>query len=319
MKKITLVTMLISVFILLSMMFMLASCDETVPPSTDSNKETTSHETTQCQHNYTSNVTAEATCTKDGVKTFTCSSCKDSYTESISAGHKWNDATCTTPKTCSVCKTTQGEAIGHTTENGICSRCNILIFKPLVYSGNGDKIITNINLNKGLYKVSLTHVGKSNFIVVSYDGDGTRKSSLSNEIGTYSGSVIIDYALSGGYLEIKADGNWTITIETIQSIGTSNIKGHGDCVSHFFELPKGAQVVSLSYSGKSNFVVVVYDNTGRRYSSLANETGNYSGEVIFNGGDPNKKYCIEVTASGEWTVNFGLTDETTMCSPSGKF
>lgn len=54
-------------------------------------------------HSYESNVTTEATCTTDGVKTFTCE-CGDSYTETISAtGHSWEDdytvdveATCTT-------------------------------------------------------------------------------------------------------------------------------------------------------------------------------------------------------------------------------
>lgn len=79
------------------------------------------------KHNYTSKVTAEATCTKDGVKTFICSMCKDSYTESIAAGHKWTNATCTVPKTCSVCKLTEGEALKHKIEGGKCTRCGIKI------------------------------------------------------------------------------------------------------------------------------------------------------------------------------------------------
>ena len=65
-------------------------------------------------HSYTSKVTTAATCTKAGVKTFTCSKCSHSYTESIAAtGHtevvdKAVAATCTTAgKTegshCSVC------------------------------------------------------------------------------------------------------------------------------------------------------------------------------------------------------------------------
>ncbi len=65
-------------------------------------------------HNYTSAVTKSATCTTDGVKTFTCSKCSNSYTETIPAtGHTWTAATCTAAKTCSVCKATDGTALGH--------------------------------------------------------------------------------------------------------------------------------------------------------------------------------------------------------------
>lgn len=38
--------------------------------------------------------------------------------------HIWNDATCTEPKSCSLCNETNGVALGHTTSTGICSRCN---------------------------------------------------------------------------------------------------------------------------------------------------------------------------------------------------
>ena len=75
-------------------------------------------------HSYTSKVTAVATCTSTGVKTYTCSGCKDSYTETIPAkGHQWSNATCTKAKECSSCGITSGEPLGHTTNNGTCSRC----------------------------------------------------------------------------------------------------------------------------------------------------------------------------------------------------
>lgn len=51
------------------------------------------------------------------------------------AGHKWTNATCTEPKKCSVCGKTEGEALGHTTSNGKCSRCGEEIeLKVLMYS-----------------------------------------------------------------------------------------------------------------------------------------------------------------------------------------
>ncbi|WP_242841295.1 leucine-rich repeat protein [Ruminococcus sp. NK3A76] len=62
-------------------------------------------------HSYTSKITTAATCTKNGVKTYTCS-CGDSFTETIKAtGHKYTekvvkptyDAQGYTLHTCSVC------------------------------------------------------------------------------------------------------------------------------------------------------------------------------------------------------------------------
>ena len=67
----------------------------------------------------------EATCTEPK----TCSVCGE--TEGDALGHSWIDATCTEPKTCSVCGETEGEAAGHTwidatcTAPATCSACGI--------------------------------------------------------------------------------------------------------------------------------------------------------------------------------------------------
>ena len=86
---------------------------------TDSNKKTykcvitvTSKETTHT-HSYTAKVTTPATCTTNGVKTYTCS-CGDSYTEVIKAtGHNWDEGRITTEPTC----TTEG------TKTFTCKNC----------------------------------------------------------------------------------------------------------------------------------------------------------------------------------------------------
>ena len=72
-------------------------------------------------HSYTSEVTTEATCTKEGVMTYTCSACGDTYTETIAAtGHSYEsiitkEATTTEEGiltyTCSVCGDTYTETI----------------------------------------------------------------------------------------------------------------------------------------------------------------------------------------------------------------
>ena len=77
-------------------------------------------------HNYTSAVTTEPSCTVEGVRTYTCSICGDSYTESIATlNHDWTDATCITPKTCATCGTTEGELLDHTYDNACDADCNV--------------------------------------------------------------------------------------------------------------------------------------------------------------------------------------------------
>jgi hypothetical protein len=86
-------------------------------------------------HSYTSKVTKPATCTENGVRTYTCE-CGDSYTETIPAtGHNYGDfvvtksATCTEDgvktKTCANCNDKITESIpktGHTSSDWIIDK-----------------------------------------------------------------------------------------------------------------------------------------------------------------------------------------------------
>ena len=63
-----------------------------------------------CDHQW-----IEANC----VSPKTCSLCEK--TEGEALGHTWVDATCTAPKTCSVCAATEGEALGHTWVDATCT------------------------------------------------------------------------------------------------------------------------------------------------------------------------------------------------------
>ena len=73
----------------------------------------------KCQHKW-----SNATCTAPQ----TCSKCNE--TKGSKLEHTWLEATCTAPKTCSVCKTTEGEKAAHTwveatcTAPKTCSVCN---------------------------------------------------------------------------------------------------------------------------------------------------------------------------------------------------
>lgn len=76
-----------------------------------------------CEHQHSF---LEATC----IYPKTCTVCKE--TEGTALGHTWLEADCDNPKTCSICGTTEGKALGHLMEVGLCSRCNTIQNEPLL-------------------------------------------------------------------------------------------------------------------------------------------------------------------------------------------
>lgn len=111
----------ISVLLLTALLAGLCACSVVE----DNNPTTTQAPTEACDHQYTEAVTKAATCTEEGVTTFTCSKCKDTYTEPIKMrSHSNAGATCTTPKTCVICGTEQGKAKGHDYLMGACIVCD---------------------------------------------------------------------------------------------------------------------------------------------------------------------------------------------------
>ena len=86
-----------------------------------------------CQHQWT-----EATCTAPK----TCSLC--SITEGDTLGHSWLEADCITAKTCSRCGFTEGSALGHSwteascTVPKTCTHCGLTEGQPLEHSWEGE-------------------------------------------------------------------------------------------------------------------------------------------------------------------------------------
>lgn len=84
-------------------------------------------------HSYDDGViTTAATCTEEGVKTFTCSACGDTYTEAIPAtGHSYDDGVVTTQPTCTEegVKTYTCSACGETYTEAIPAKGHNMITK----------------------------------------------------------------------------------------------------------------------------------------------------------------------------------------------
>ncbi len=92
------------------------------------NSKTT--ETIAAQHNYTETIVSAPKCETEGVAQLVCSVCGDKQDKAIPVtGHSFNAATCAEPKTCLECGATEGDPLGHTTDFGLCTRCQEAIEK----------------------------------------------------------------------------------------------------------------------------------------------------------------------------------------------
>ena len=157
-----------------------------------------------------------ATCEAAGYKDFKCEGCGlTTHSDYDATGHNYSDATCSAPKKCKTCGKTSGSALGHIIGAVKCSRCGVITFKPLKYSGRGPDNVTGITLPTGKYNVTFTHSGSYNFIV-----DSSLSEIWVNEIGKVSYVCQItsrnSFPIENDYINIKmADGYWTITIEAI--------------------------------------------------------------------------------------------------------
>ncbi|MCI5524472.1 MAG: Ig-like domain-containing protein [Dorea sp.] len=189
--------------------------------------------------------------------------------------------------------------------NGKEYKRNLTVRGSITYSGNGEDVI-KVNIPRGLYKVTSTHSGKSNFIVHGLDSSGDTVEYMANFIGNGCSSAYITDALS--YIEIEiADGPWTIKISEIDDGGTTKIKGRGDSISPFFYLSKKVYTVTSSaYSGDSNFIVHVIGSDGEIEGFIANEIGVKTVRHTFT--PPRAGYYfldVEADQDADWMVDFG--------------
>lgn len=77
-----------------------------------------------CVHSYVPGVSQAPGCTTAGYQSYRCGKCGASYQQVLpAAGHRWQDATCTQKKTCTVCREVQGETLDHSYQAGVCTQC----------------------------------------------------------------------------------------------------------------------------------------------------------------------------------------------------
>ncbi len=165
-------------------------------------------------HYYYGKVTKNATCNAEGVETFTCE-CGANYTEPIrKTSHSWQSATCTAPRKCEICGSTDGSAKGHSYySDGECARCGQM--DPMVQS-----TLSKCKLNLPAVPRTINYKGYKDEIQSTvevtaisyqfeYEGDGTV-----SLVGTFSGTKTYDKRGAGqsdsakiGWKLYDANGN----------------------------------------------------------------------------------------------------------------
>ena len=172
--------------------------------------------------------------------------------------------------------------------------------QPIELTGTGDRIV---DLERETWPgiAHITHSGNGNFAVINYDAQGEYLGLLVNTIGNYEGKRLIDIKNNEytSRFEVKADGNWTITIypllpEYVTYMDVpGTYSGTGDDVIALHGSP---DIATFNYLGDGNFAVIGYSSED--WDLLVNEIGPYNGQAIV----PNGTVLLEVTADDPWTM-----------------
>ena len=248
-------------------------------------------------HSYSSKITTAATCTKNGVKTYTCS-CGDSYTEIIPmAEHNYTAKTVAptytaqgyTLHTCSVCGdsykdtytaklTPKTESISKATVTGISAKTytgKAITQSPVVKLGtttlkNGTDYTVAYKNNTKVGTATVTITGKG-----SYTGTISKTfkintasiakatvSGLSNK--TYTGKAITQNpTVKLGSKTLKKGTDYTVTFKNNKAVGkaTVTIKGKGNytgSISKTFKINPKKTTLKTATSPKTKQLKVTY-------------------------------------------------------------
>ena len=169
---------------------------------------------------------------------------------------------------------------------------------PATYFGSGDDVI-EMEPYEDLYVFRIEgNAGGNHFSVTTYDKNGEYLDLLVNTTEPYSG-VCIDPSQTTAMFEIKATGDWSITVDSIATVPQvptgSGIAGKGDAV---FITDGFAKIAEISGNSSGNhFAVIAYGNRGEL---LVNTTDSYSGKVMVD--TKNDAGVYEVKCESEWEI-----------------
>ena len=296
----------------------------------DSNKKenlTETSETTAVQNSSDTTATSSETkseCELQGHKwkdadcttPKTCTVC--GLTEGEPLNHDWKDATCTEAKTCARCGATEGDPLGHDTpklsctEGDTCTRCG-QTFEALGH----DWLEATCSEPKTCSRCGETEGKATGHIPAEAVNENVVPASCTEE-GSYDEVVycsVCHEELSRTTKKEEALGHTTKSgvCDRCGNEVYETVEGKGDDVITDITVGDGLYRVHLTNSGSSNFAVWIHYADGDR-DLAANEIGNYDGYAFLDGEGP---YTFEIKSSGKWTYTIDKLELTGRSSFSG--
>jgi hypothetical protein len=173
--------------------------------------------------------------------------------------------------------------------------------EPIVFNGTGNDVV-DLGAGNTRFILRASHDGQSNFQVELLDQGLQPLDFPFNEIGPVTdATVVMDISSGGQFLQVTADGNWTLQLLDVASVPVvgDSFNGKGKSVV-LYDGP--AAVFAITHDGESNFQVTLGDTkTGELTDVVVNEIGPYSGRNPISVGP----VLIEVAADGNWTFTRG--------------
>ena len=160
--------------------------------------------------------------------------------------HAWSDANCTTPKTCSACGETEGTALAHNYEGGICTDCN-----------------AHDPIHAATYAEALSLIAAE-----SYEDART----VLGTLGTYMGAdKMLDnfYYLPTAITQVNGDSSTNTTTVTY-TFRTGSLK----MVSTYSAGGKAVMELTYDENGKTTFLEVSDNSSSGGFAYEYDECGN---------------------------------------------
>jgi hypothetical protein len=172
---------------------------------------------------------------------------------------------------------------------------------PVVLSGTGDSIV-DFPWTEGPVLLHITYSGEGNYAIWNYDSNGEKIDLLVNTIGSYEGTLPLDFSefKQTTRFEVTASGPWEIKILPFYMVRKESIpgtfKGNGDDVVAFID--GDPEVMNIDASkADGNFAIWSYGvDSGQ--DLRVNKIAPYTGTVIVS----RDTFCLVIIAEGDWSI-----------------
>jgi hypothetical protein len=146
----------------------------------------------------------------------------------------------------------------------------------------------------GIDIVTLTHDGRSSFIVTAVQGDQSEV--VASAIGSYRGQrpLVVQGPVS---FQVTADGAWTLKVQPIPNGAKPAFSGSGDAVSAYFA-PPGPATWDVAHDGQTSFFVFAHCVGGSIVVEDKRGTFQDTTQIEF----PRGPCFWEVRADGAWSM-----------------